>query len=73
MGVMGLNLSRNFANQGISLALYNRFVKGSEEQVALKKIKAYPELNSALPFESLDSFHHLISFYTNKDNIINVI
>jgi 6-phosphogluconate dehydrogenase len=56
MGVMGLNLSRNFANQGISLALYNRFVKGSEEQVALKKIKAYPELNSALPFESLDLF-----------------
>ena len=41
MGVMGLNLSRNFANQGISLALYNRFVKGSEEQVALKKTKTY--------------------------------
>ena len=24
-------------------------------------------------FESLDLFNHLISFYTNKDNIINVI
>ena len=56
MGVMGTNLSRNFANQGISLALYNRFIKGSEEQIALKKTQKYPELNSALPFEALDFF-----------------
>ncbi len=56
MGVMGTNLSRNFANQGISLALYNRYVKGSEEQVALKRTQSYPELNSAKPFESLDFF-----------------
>ena len=56
MGVMGTNLSRNFANQGIEIALYNRFVRGSEENIALKKSKKYPELNSALAFESLDLF-----------------
>ena len=56
MGVMGTNLSRNFANQGIQIALYNRFVRGSEENIALKKSKKYPELNSALTFESLDLF-----------------
>ena len=37
MGVMGTNLSRNFTNQGIEVALYNRFVRGSEENIALKK------------------------------------
>ena len=42
MGVMGTNLSRNFANQGIEIALYNRFVRGSEENIALKKSKKYP-------------------------------
>ena len=56
MGVMGTNLSRNFANQGIEIALYNRFVRGSEENIALKKSKKYPELNSTLTFESLDLF-----------------
>ena len=54
MGVMGTNLSRNFAKQGIQIALYNRFVRGSEENIALKKSKKYLELNSALTFESLD-------------------
>ena len=56
MGVMGTNLSRNFAKQGIQIALYNRFVRGSEENIALKKSKKYLELNSALTFESLDLF-----------------
>ena len=30
MGVMGTNLARNFAKKGITLALYNRYVQGSE-------------------------------------------
>ena len=56
LGVMGKSLSRNFANKGISLALYNREVKGSEEGVALSHTKQYFELKNALPFNTLPSF-----------------
>lgn len=56
MGVMGTNLSRNFAKKGISLALYNRFVKDHEEQVAYQRTQDYPELKTAQPFESLAPF-----------------
>ena len=56
LGVMGTSLSRNFANKGISLSLYNREVKGSEEGVALSHTKQYSELKNALPFNSLPSF-----------------
>ena len=34
MGVMGTSLSRNFAQKGISLAVFNRYLKGEEEGVA---------------------------------------
>lgn len=56
LGVMGRSLARNFAGKGVSLSLYNRFVKGSEEQVASKSIAAYPELASAVGFEDLKLF-----------------
>ena len=56
LGVMGTSLSRNFANKGTSLSLYNREVKGSEEGVALSHTKQYSELKNALPFNSLPSF-----------------
>ena len=56
LGVMGTSLSRNFANKGISLSLYNREVKGSEEGVALSHTKQYSELKNAIPFNSLPSF-----------------
>lgn len=56
LGVMGRSLARNFAGKGVSLSLYNRFVKGSEEQVAEKCIAEYPELSSAVGFEDLKSF-----------------
>ena len=56
MGSMGINLSRNFASNGYSLALYNRYVKGKEEQIALKQKKKFPELKHALAFESLANF-----------------
>ena len=56
MGAMGINLSRNFASNGYSLALYNRYVKGKEEQIALKQKKKFPELKDALAFESLANF-----------------
>ena len=56
MGVMGTQLSRNFAQKGISLALYNRRVKGIEERVAEQKKAYYSELKDALPFEELIPF-----------------
>lgn len=56
LGVMGTSLSRNFANKGTSLSLYNREVKGSEEGVALSHTKQYSELKNALPFHSLPCF-----------------
>jgi 6-phosphogluconate dehydrogenase len=56
LGIMGTSLSRNFANKGTSLSLYNREVKGSEEGVALSHTKQYSELKNALPFNSLPCF-----------------
>lgn len=56
LGIMGTSLSRNFANKGTSLSLYNREVKGSEEGVALSHTKQYSELKNALPFNALPSF-----------------
>ena len=47
LGVMGTSISRNLARNGFSLSLYNRFVKGVEEDVAQKKINQYEELESA--------------------------
>ncbi len=56
MGSMGTNLSRNFALNGYKLSLYNRHLKGKEEQIALKQKKKFPELKDALAFESLANF-----------------
>ena len=56
MGVMGTALSRNLARNGLRLALYNRFIKNQEEQVAAKKIEQYDELQQAQAFENVASF-----------------
>ncbi len=56
LGVMGKSLSRNFANKGIKLSLYNRFVKNKEEKVAELFVAQYPELNIAKAFENLSEF-----------------
>jgi len=50
MGVMGTSLSRNFSQNEISLALFNRRVEGKEEDVAMKKKQLYSELNQAQAF-----------------------
>jgi 6-phosphogluconate dehydrogenase len=52
MGVMGTSLSRNFSQNEISLALFNRRVEGKEEDVAMKKKQLYSELNQAQAFEN---------------------
>lgn len=56
MGVMGKSLARNFARNGVKLALFNRFVAGLEEQIAQKAIKNHTELESALAFEDVKAF-----------------
>jgi len=56
LGVMGRNLARNFARNGVTLSLFNRFVAGKEEQVAAKAVAEHPELAQASAFESLPDF-----------------
>lgn len=56
LGVMGLNLARNFARRGFALSLYNRHVSGTEEKVAEKAVNQFPELKEAQAFESLPDF-----------------
>jgi 6-phosphogluconate dehydrogenase len=55
LGVMGKSLSRNLASKGVRLSLFNRFVAGSEEQVAQKFITQF-DLHTALGFEALPDF-----------------
>jgi 6-phosphogluconate dehydrogenase len=56
LGVMGTSLARNIARNKYSISLYNRYVKGSEEAVAKKKIEQYRELESAKGFEDIEAF-----------------
>jgi 6-phosphogluconate dehydrogenase len=56
LGVMGKSLSRNLAQKGIKLSLFNRFVKDKEENVAANFITQYPELNTAKAFEDIFEF-----------------
>ena len=56
LGVMGKSLARNFADKHVSLSLYNRYVKDSEERVAEKFIHAYPDLTGVEGHEDLNEF-----------------
>ena len=56
LGVMGKSLSRNLAQKGFKVALFNRHVEGKEENVAVDFQIAHPELNSAFPFDNLRKF-----------------
>jgi 6-phosphogluconate dehydrogenase len=60
LGVMGTSLSRNLGRNGVSLALYNRNLKRSEEKVAEQRIQSYPELKNALAYEELVPFINAI-------------
>ncbi len=61
LGVMGTSIARNLAQKDISVSLYNRFVLGSEENIAQKRIQTYPELANALGFEDLQAFVHSLA------------
>ena len=56
MGVMGKNLARNMARNGVSLALYNRYLPEVEEEVAKKATEQFAELKNAAPFEDMEEF-----------------
>ena len=56
LGIMGTSLARNLARNDFRLSLFNRYLKGSEEQVAQYKIEKYKELKNAIPFEDIASF-----------------
>ena len=56
LGVMGKSLSRNLAQKGFRLALYNRHVLGSEENVAQTFKEAHVALEDALAFDDLTAF-----------------
>jgi 6-phosphogluconate dehydrogenase len=56
LGVMGKSLARNLAQKGTRLSLFNRYVKGSEENVANVFINTFDELSNAQGFENLKDF-----------------
>ena len=56
MGVMGSSISRNLAAKHFRIALYNREVKGKEEQVAKQLKQDHHELTEAKAFNNLSDF-----------------
>lgn len=61
LGVMGKSLSRNLANNGFKLSLYNRHVQDVEMDVAKNFITEFPELKSSLGFDRMNSFVNSLS------------
>lgn len=56
LGVMGKSLSRNLAQKGFNISLFNREVKGTEENVAIDFKSAHNELESAQAFSDIEAF-----------------
>ncbi|WP_139957399.1 NADP-dependent phosphogluconate dehydrogenase [Flavicella sediminum] len=56
LGVMGKSLSRNLANNGFKISVFNRHLAGLEENVALDFTNKFDELETALPFDEIESF-----------------
>lgn len=56
MGVMGKSLALNFAQNGVPVSLYNRYVEGKEELVAQKILEENPNFSNLRAFEDLDFF-----------------
>ena len=61
LGVMGKSLSRNLANNGVKMSLYNRHVPGKEEDIALQFVKEHNELTTAKGFDNLENFVQSLS------------
>ncbi|MFD0990797.1 decarboxylating NADP(+)-dependent phosphogluconate dehydrogenase [Mariniflexile jejuense] len=56
LGVMGKSLSRNLAQKGFKISMFNREEKGTEEDVAINFKKAHKELESAQAFSNIEAF-----------------
>ena len=56
LGVMGKSLSRNLANKGFKISIFNRHIDGLEEGVAVNFKNEFEELSSTLPFDNIESF-----------------
>ena len=56
LGVMGKSLSRNLAQKGFNISIFNREVAGIEENVALNFKNSHEELQTAQAFSNLEAF-----------------
>jgi 6-phosphogluconate dehydrogenase len=56
LGIMGTAISRNMAEKGWQLSIYNREVPDKEESVAKHATEVYPILSTALAFNELTAF-----------------
>ena len=56
LGVMGKSLTRNLANNGFTVSMFNRHIKGLEEHVAINFKNEHTELTNALAFDNLEAF-----------------
>ncbi|APZ47086.1 phosphogluconate dehydrogenase (NADP(+)-dependent, decarboxylating) [Polaribacter reichenbachii] len=56
LGVMGKSLSRNLANNGFKMSLFNRHVDNLEVDVAKNFKNQFTELSEAQPFDDLGAF-----------------
>ncbi|WP_372752551.1 NADP-dependent phosphogluconate dehydrogenase [Mariniflexile sp.] len=56
LGVMGKSLSRNLAQKGFKISIFNREAKGTEEDVAIKFKEAHKELETSQPFSDIEAF-----------------
>jgi len=56
LGVMGKSLSRNLAQKGWNISIFNREIEGLEENVAINFQKDHKELETAQPFSDIKAF-----------------
>ena len=56
LGVMGKSLSRNLANNGFKISIFNRHVDAVEENIAINFKNEHAELSNALPFDNIEAF-----------------
>jgi 6-phosphogluconate dehydrogenase len=56
LGVMGKSLSRNLAQKGIKISIYNREIKDTEEDIAVNFKNSYKELQTTQAFSNIEAF-----------------
>ena len=56
LGIIGSNLAINFSKKGFKLSIYNRNIKGLEENVAKNFVKKNQNLKHINPFDNINFF-----------------